>query len=124
MKDWNEKTKRFPLSTVVEYGEMPYPHFAGLDTFAIEKAFSALLKDGESLDQILRELWISKQEGKTQIPAIVHRVRFEDIDQLQTCINAVIDFQNHLPCWELRGNSSDEILQKARKAISLSGRMP
>lgn len=115
------EAKKYDLDTVLKYGEMPYPQFPGKEADALRKVIQKYGKAGITPDEILRKLWRQHQEFNLAMPDLDF-LAIPSESALQPCLNAIMDFQNNVPCWKLGGNTSSDIW-KAEMATT-KGTMP
>lgn len=125
--DFLIEAKTFDFEKILEYGEMPYPIIKSPET---EKLKKVLEKYGDpeagTPDEIIRQLWIEKQDvsRNSALPDFSMFSQFSNLEDLQTAVEAVVDFQNTIPFWKLRGNSSQEVGRKEMEKMRQSGQRP
>lgn len=124
--DMRIEPKKFNFDTIVGYGEMPYPNIKGSAVEKIREAFKKYGKSDDTPEEIIRDLWIDKQDvtKNLHVPDINRFFQFHDISQIQDCMGAVMDFLNSIPYWKLRGNSSEEIGKKELENMHRRGQNP
>lgn len=124
--DGSLEPKVYDFDIIIGYGEMPYPHIAGKAAEELRKGLDKYGKSGISPEDIIRDLWIDKQnvDNNVTIPDINPYFELRNIDEAQKCLNLVMNFLNEIPFWKLRGNSSEEIGQREMTKMRRSGQMP
>lgn len=124
--DIHIEPKKFDFDTIVGYGEMPYPNIKGSAVEKMREAFKKYGKSDETPEDVIRDLWIDKQDEtkNLHVPDINRFFQFHDISQLQDCMDAIMDFLNSIPYWRLRGNSSEEIGKKELENMRRRGQKP
>lgn len=124
--DIHVEPKKFDFDTIVGYGEMPYPRITGKATDKLLDAFKKFGKSDETPEDVIRDLWIDKQDESKNIhvPTLNRYFQFRDISEINECMGAVMDFLNTVPYWRLRGNSSEEIGKKEMEDMRRSGQTP
>ena len=106
--------KRFPKERALSAGRLPRP---SLELPEGVKLRGLLLSKGgltaRTADELLYELWLDKQDfsgsATSSIEVVKDYVTFRSFEDLQTVMNAVMEFVNAVPCWALLGNASTEI---------------
>lgn len=124
---FGEEAKKFDFDKILEYGEMPYPIIKGREVENLRKALKKYGDPGAGTpDEVIRRLWIEKQdESRTSaMPDFSRFLLFSDLEDLQTSVGALVEFQNTIPYWRLRGNSSEEIGRKDMEKMRQSGQRP
>lgn len=119
-----EELKIFDIETVLDFGEMPYPKFNGKYALPLKKEITRHGAKGVKEEHILRKLWLDHQNPYLSPIPNMDFLSFSDISEAQSAINAVMEFQNNVPFWKLRGHSSAEAGRKEISKIRESGRMP
>lgn len=124
--EWEEGAKQFDFDTILGYGEMPYPVIASTATYKLKKILSKYGKPGTTPEETLRDLWIQKQDESQNrgLPNFNDYLEFNNVSAATKYFPVIIDFQNAIPYWRLRGNSSEEIGQREMAEMCKSGRMP
>ncbi len=124
--DIHIEPKTFDFDTIVGFGEMPYPTIKGRFVEKLHEVFKKYGKSDEISEDMIRDLWIGKQDEtkNLHVPDIDRFFRFHDISQIQDCMETVMDFLNSIPYWRLRGNSSEEIGKKELANMRRSGQQP
>lgn len=124
--EWGEGAKQFDFDTIQGYGEMPYPVIASPATQKLKKILEQYGKPGTTPDETLRDLWIRKQDESqnSRLPNFNDYLEFKNVSDATKYLPAIIDFQNAIPYWRLRGNSSEEIGQREMAKMRRSRQMP
>ena len=124
--EWGEDAKQFDFDTILGYGKMPYPVIASPATEKLKKVLEKYGKSGTTPEETLRDLWIRKQDESQNrsLPNFNDYLAFKNVSDATKYLPAIIDFQNAVPYWRLRGNSSEEIGQRKMAKMCQSGRMP
>lgn len=116
--DFRVDAKKFDLKTALAFGEMPYPKIDIPETEPLRKVIDRYGNGNHSAEYIIRDLWIYKQDERvnSSIPDISSYFRIENGNEVNECLDAVVQFLNNVPFWRLRGNSSEEMLRKSKRA--------
>jgi|GEM_PF-556587 hypothetical protein len=111
--------KKFDFDTIVRYGEMPYPQFKGKEAAALCEVILKYGKEDCDEEDIMRRLWLNHQDGQSKSPLPnLDFLEIPDMSALQPCLDAIMDFQNNVPCWKLSGNSSQEVAKYEMAAMN------
>ncbi len=64
-----------------------------------------------TLECIVRQLWIEKQDESraSAIPNCSENFLFENLKDLQSSLEVIMEFFNTVPYWRLRGNSRPKL---------------
>lgn len=124
--EWGEDAKQFDFDTIQGYGEMPYPVIASPATPKLKTILEKYGRPGTTPEETLRDLWIRKQDESqnSRLPNFNDYLEFKNVSDATKYLPAIIDFQNAIPYWRLRGNSSEEIGQREYAKMRRSGQMP
>lgn len=124
--EWREEPNQFDMETILGYGKMPYPEIVSSATEELRKVLEKYGKPGISPEQVIRDLWIRKQDEyqNTGIPNFDDFLEFDDDDDFADILGVIIDFENAVPYWRLRGNSSEEVGQREMAGMRQRGEMP
>lgn len=114
------------METILGYGKMPYPDIASPATEKLRKVLEKYGKPGVNPEDAIRELWIMKQDKfrNSRLPNFDAYLEFYDDEDVADSIKAVIDFENGVPYWRLRGNSSEEVSKREMAEMRQRGEMP
>lgn len=125
--DFGAKVKEYDIDTMLGFGKMPYPEIPAKCVEVLRRVLSLHGKEGRDRDEhVIRSLWLFKQNQgiNNQIPDINPIFSLVSVDVAKECVEAVLDFLNHVPYWRLRGHSSREIGHKRMQVVSESRERP
>lgn len=124
--EWREEAKQYDFDTILGYGHMPYPEIASPATGRLKKVLEKYGKPGTTPEETLRDLWIQKQDESQNrsLPNFNDYLEFKNVSDATKYLPAIIDFQNAIPYWRFRGNSSEEVGQREMAKMRRSGQMP
>lgn len=124
--EWGEDARQFDFDTIIGYGKMPYPVIASTATEKLKRVLEKYGKPDTTPEKTLRALWIRKQDESQNrgLPNFNDYLEFKNVSDATKYLPAIIDFQNAVPYWRLRGNSSEEIGQRDMAQMRQSGQMP
>lgn len=129
IKDSGLEAKSFDLNNILRFGEMPYPNIAIKQAANLRKMLEKYgnPKAGDA-DDIIRKLWIDKQNESINPMSYMSNIAdlfiYHNMDQVNECITAAMEFINNVPYWRFSGNSSAEVSKKEMEAIRKSGKIP
>lgn len=109
--------KTFDFDTILSYGEMPYPHIPGKAAEQLRKGVKRLLQPGLSVEDVVRSLWLDKQNPDLSSPIanLGRYLRMNDINDVNRTVSLIVNFANTVPYWKMRGYSSDESFRQTVK---------
>lgn len=106
--DYNLEPAKYDLSTILDFGEMPYPKFRTERAEALRKAITGRLRQG-TVEYEIRKNWLEHQiEKETGVPDLSNFI-FRSETDINNILGAMMNFVNGVPFWRMRGHSSEEI---------------
>ena len=105
----------YPIETVLEYGNMPYPTFSSKTA----KAFTQVLKQNRNqnvnTDQVLRDIWLNHQTNTYHTQDLVDLLPpVNSTNQFAALLEATANFTNSLPSWHLKGQTPQDAFMAAK----------
>lgn len=110
--------KEFCQEEVLSAGIYPVPRIVSPYDEKLRRFLKNKLQmDDEQIQYALLTLWINKQSDANPVSVIsdILGKRLSGMKMLQEALELCMDYLNTIPCWFLKGYSSDEIFQKYEK---------
>lgn len=108
----------YPIETVLEFGNMPYPTFSSKTAAALTKVLKQNRNQNINTEQVMREIWLTHQSNDFNSQDIINILPpVNSTDQISALLEATFNFSNSLPSWRLKGQSPQDAFMASRPTL-------